>query len=177
MRNMEKNLKIRMRLLIVFLITILIALALTFLSIRQTIKIQKDYTSILTGPIAITYAVQSSETEVNSIARQLRDMALSGYDTSIMDEIQASVDSIEKSDLHDSVKEIVTFGDADNGYDMILNAGVGVVMANGSDKTKSVADYITDDNDYDGIGNYIEKFILGEQKWVKLFLLMLMEHY
>ena len=97
MRNMEKNLKIRMRLLIVFLITILIALALTFLSIRQTIKIQRDYTSILSGPIAITNAVQSSETEVNSIARQLRDMALSGYDTSIMDEIQASVDSIEKS--------------------------------------------------------------------------------
>ena len=97
MCNMEKNLKIRMRLLIVFLITILIALALTFLSIRQTIKIQRDYTSILSGPIAITNAVQSSETEVNSIARQLRDMALSGYDTSIMDEIQASVDSIEKS--------------------------------------------------------------------------------
>lgn len=97
MRNMEKNLKIRMRLLIVFLITILIALALTFLSIRQTIKIQKDYTSILSGPIAITNAVQSSEKDVNSIARQLRDMALSGYDTSIIDEIQASVDSIEKS--------------------------------------------------------------------------------
>lgn len=97
MCNMEKNLKIRMRLLIVFLITILIALALTFLSIRQTIKIQRDYTSILSGPIAITYAGQSSETEINSIARQLRDMALSGYDTSIMDEIQASVDSIEKS--------------------------------------------------------------------------------
>lgn len=97
MRNMEKNLKIKMRLLIVFLITILISLAMTFLSIRQTIKIQKDYTSILSGPIAITNAVQSSETEVNSIARQLRDMALSGYDTSIMDEIQASVDSIEKS--------------------------------------------------------------------------------
>lgn len=97
MCNMEKNLKIRMRLLIVFLITVLIALALTFLSIRQTIKIQRDYTSILSGPIAITNAVQSSETEINSIARQLRDMALSGYDTSIMDEIQASVDSIEKS--------------------------------------------------------------------------------
>ncbi|MDU6200738.1 MAG: methyl-accepting chemotaxis protein [Flavonifractor plautii] len=94
---MEKNLKIKMRLLIVFLITILISLAMTFLSIRQTIKIQKDYTSILSGPIAITNAVQSSETEVNSIARQLRDMALSGYDTSIIDEIQASVDSIEKS--------------------------------------------------------------------------------
>ena len=74
---------------------------------------------------------------------------------------------------HIDLKEIVTFGDADNVYDMTLHAGVGVVMANGSDKTKSVADYITDDNDHDGI----EKFILGEQKWVKLFLLMLMEHY
>lgn len=74
---------------------------------------------------------------------------------------------------HIDIKEIVTFGDADNVYDMTLHAGVGVVMANGSDKTKSVADYITDDNDHDGI----EKFILGEQKWVKLFLLILMEHY
>ena len=74
---------------------------------------------------------------------------------------------------HIDIKEIVTFGDADNDYDMTLNAGVGVVMANGSDKTKSVADYITDDNDHDGI----EKFILGEQKWVKLFLLISMEHY
>lgn len=63
--------------------------------------------------------------------------------------------------LHDiDIKDIVTFGDADNDYDMTLNAGVGVVMANGSEKTKSVADYITDDNDHDGIGNYIEKFIL-----------------
>ena len=85
---------------------------------------------------------------------------------------------------HIDLKEIVTFGDADNDYDMTLNAGIGVVMANGSDKTimgkiifidktKSLADYITDDNDHDGI----EKFILGEQKWIKLFLLILMEHY
>ena len=61
---------------------------------------------------------------------------------------------------HIDIKDIVTFGDADNDYDMTLNAGVGVVMANGSEKTKSVADYITDDNDHDGIGNYIEKYIL-----------------
>ena len=58
------------------------------------------------------------------------------------------------------IKEIVTFGDADNDYDMTLNAGVGVVMENGSEKTKSVADAITDDNNHDGIGNYIQKYIL-----------------
>ncbi len=84
------------------------------------------------------------------------------------------MDLLEVLELHGIRYEThCTFGDADNGYDMTLHAGVGVVMANGSDKTKSVADYITDDHDHDGIG----KFILGEQKWVKLFLLMLMEHY
>ena len=59
-----------------------------------------------------------------------------------------------------SMEQLCTFGDADNDYDMTLHAGVGVVMANGSDKTKSVADYITDDNDHDGIGKFIEKHIL-----------------
>lgn len=58
------------------------------------------------------------------------------------------------------IQDIVTFGDADNDYDMTLNAGVGVVMENGSEKTKSVADAITDDNNHDGIGNYIQKYIL-----------------
>ena len=68
---------------------------------------------------------------------------------------------IEILELHDiDIKDIITFGDADNDYDMTLNAGIGVVMANGSEKTKSVADYITDDNDHDGIGNYIEKYVL-----------------
>ena len=68
---------------------------------------------------------------------------------------------IEILKLHDiDIKDILTFGDADNDYDMTLNAGIGVVMANGSEKTKSVADYITDDNDHDGIGNYIEKYVL-----------------
>lgn len=59
-----------------------------------------------------------------------------------------------------SMADICSFGDADNDYDMTLNAGVGVVMENGSDKTKSVADYICDDNDSDGIGKFIEEYIL-----------------
>ena len=59
-----------------------------------------------------------------------------------------------------TMKELCTFGDADNDYDMTLHAGVGVVMANGSKKTKSVADYITQDNDHDGIGVFIEKYLL-----------------
>lgn len=66
--------------------------------------------------------------------------------------------------MHDiDMKELCTFGDADNDYDMTLNAGIGIVMANGSDKTKSVADYITDDNNADGIAKFIEEYILKEK--------------
>ena len=61
---------------------------------------------------------------------------------------------------HIDMKNLCTFGDADNDYDMTMNAGVGVVMANGSEKTKSVADYITDDNNNDGIAKFIEEHIL-----------------
>ena len=65
-------------------------------------------------------------------------------------------------DLHGfSMDDLCVFGDADNDYDMVLNAGVGVAMANGSEKTKNAADYITDDNDHDGIGTFIFQHILS----------------
>lgn len=65
-------------------------------------------------------------------------------------------------DLHGfSLEDLCVFGDADNDYDMVLNAGVGVAMANGSEKTKNAADYITDDNDHNGIGNFIFEHILS----------------
>ena len=98
MRNsVVKNLKIRTRLLAVFLAVILLSLLLTILAINQTNTVRKNYESVLYGPVAIMNAVQSSEKEVNSIARQLRDMALSGYDTSAFSEIEASANSIETS--------------------------------------------------------------------------------
>jgi len=67
-------------------------------------------------------------------------------------------------DLHHiDMCDLCTFGDADNDYDMTLHAGVGVVMANGSEKTKSVADYITDDHNHDGIGKFINQYILQDK--------------
>lgn len=59
-----------------------------------------------------------------------------------------------------TLEDVCAFGDADNDHDMLLQAGCGVAMANGSKATKSVADYITNDNDHDGIAEFIEKFIL-----------------
>lgn len=59
-----------------------------------------------------------------------------------------------------SLDNVCAFGDADNDHDMIQNARIGVVMANGSELTKSVADYITADNDHHGIADYLEQELL-----------------
>ena len=42
---------------------------------------------------------------------------------------------------------------------MLKEAGIGVVMENGSKHAKDAADYITKDRDSNGIGVFIEKFI------------------
>jgi Cof subfamily protein (haloacid dehalogenase superfamily) len=55
-----------------------------------------------------------------------------------------------------TLENLIAFGDADNDTDMIKNAGIGVSMKNGSEKTKSAADYITSDNDNDGIALFLE---------------------
>ncbi len=60
-------------------------------------------------------------------------------------------------------KEIVAFGDADNDVEMISYAGLGVAMANSSEKLLSVADYVTRSNNEDGIAAVLEKIIDGEK--------------
>ncbi len=64
----------------------------------------------------------------------------------------------EAMELHGlTLKDLIVFGDADNDADMIENAGIGVAMANGSENSKSVADFVTADNDSDGIAVFLEK--------------------
>ncbi len=75
-------------------ITLLLTLLLIILSIQNITSTRSGYEDILNNQCAITNAVLESEMKVNSIARQLRDMALFGYDTSTMSEIQDSTNAI-----------------------------------------------------------------------------------
>ena len=56
--------------------------------------------------------------------------------------------------------DIIAFGDEMNDFTMIEVAGVGVAMANAVDEIKEIADYVTLSNDEDGIGDYLEKYVL-----------------
>lgn len=49
------------------------------------------------------------------------------------------------------ISEVVAFGDGDNDYELIADAGIGIAMGNASDKVKSAADYITAPVSEDGV--------------------------
>lgn len=60
--------------------------------------------------------------------------------------------------LQIDLKDIVAFGDGDNDYELIKDAGLGIAMGNGTEKVKKVADYVTDPVAQDGIYNALKKF-------------------
>ena len=55
--------------------------------------------------------------------------------------------------------EIICIGDNMNDFKMIEKAGVGVAMKNSALEKQNIADYITEDNNSDGVGNAIYKYI------------------
>lgn len=59
-----------------------------------------------------------------------------------------------------TLENVCVFGDELNDLEMIRDCGVGVCMENGNPQVKEVADYITDSNNDDGVGTFIENYIL-----------------
>ncbi|MBQ3434502.1 MAG: HAD hydrolase family protein, partial [Selenomonadaceae bacterium] len=56
------------------------------------------------------------------------------------------------------LSESVAIGDADNDREILQTAGLSVAMGNASDEIKRLADFVTLDNDNDGVAFAIEKF-------------------
>ena len=60
--------------------------------------------------------------------------------------------------------EIMCLGDSDNDYEMVANAGIGVAMANATEKVKSGAKIITASNDDDGVAIVLESILTPQAK-------------
>lgn len=56
-------------------------------------------------------------------------------------------------------EEIICIGDNMNDLKMVKNSGVGIVMKNSALEKQNIADYVTEDNNSDGVGNAIYKYI------------------
>lgn len=57
-----------------------------------------------------------------------------------------------------SPQDMVAFGDGYNDFSMLRLAGVGVAMGNAAPEVRAVADYVTADNDHEGIAQAIARF-------------------
>ncbi len=57
-------------------------------------------------------------------------------------------------------ENLMACGDSANDLDMLKLAGLGVAMGNSDPDVKAVAQFISEDNDHDGVAVAIEKFIL-----------------
>ncbi len=60
--------------------------------------------------------------------------------------------------LQIDISETVAVGDAPNDIEVLQTAGIAAVMGNADDEIKKIADFVTDDNDHDGIVKVIEKY-------------------
>ncbi|MBD1577148.1 sugar-phosphatase [Vibrio sp. S11_S32] len=58
-------------------------------------------------------------------------------------------------------QQVIAMGDAGNDHHMLTYAGLGIAMANATDETKAISNYITDSNDNSGVAQAIEKFVLN----------------
>lgn len=74
-----------------------------------------------------------------------------------VDKVRALKDTFEALGIDRS--EVMSFGDAQNDLTMIKWAEVGVAMGNAVDEVKAEADYVTLDNNSDGIAEALEKLV------------------
>lgn len=65
---------------------------------------------------------------------------------------------IEK--LNIKKEEVMAIGDNINDIEMIKNAGMGIAMGNSAPQVKDIADFITSDNDSNGVAEAINKYII-----------------
>ncbi len=60
------------------------------------------------------------------------------------------------------IKEVMCIGDGGNDIEMLKRAGISIAMKNGMEDVKSLANYITEDNNNSGVAKAIEKFVLND---------------
>lgn len=77
-----------------------------------------------------------------------------------VDKWEAIEDLIEKLGI--KKEEVIAIGDNINDAKMVKNAGVGIMMQNSAPYIKKMADFVTKDNNNDGVAEVIEKYILTE---------------
>ncbi len=101
--------------------------------------------------------------------KELSDLEIASVSTALFNNVEITQLGCDKGDgitqlakhLSIPIEETMACGDADNDTFMIRAAGFGVVMENGMDELKDIADFVTKSNEEDGVAYAIERFVLN----------------
>ena len=63
------------------------------------------------------------------------------------------------NELEIEEEEVICIGDNMNDFKMVEEAGIGIVMKNSALEKLNIANYVTEDNNSDGVGNAIYKYV------------------
>lgn len=134
------------------------------------VVIRDDFKAAVTTDVVKVIVLQAPE-KLKRLEEKLKDeMADKMYMTIskpfFLEFMNKSVDkskSIERlaKMLSIDMDDVIAIGDSYNDLSMIKSAGLGVAMANSVDEVLKSADYITLDNEHDGVAKVIDEFILN----------------
>lgn len=102
---------------------------------------------------------------------ELRDRNIASVSSSLSNNIEINQFGCDKGDglthlaehLGIPMSQVMACGDASNDTKMIEAAGIGVVMENGMEELKEIADFVTKTNNQDGVAYAIEKLVLKDE--------------
>ncbi|MGM9947364.1 HAD family hydrolase [Floccifex sp.] len=119
----------------------------------KAIKIMPQFDDKKSYEKVIQYAYTNQDISIIVSGDTLIDIAPKGINKRKGLEIVCDI-------LNLSRENVMMFGDYENDIEALKFAKIGVCMANGSENTKKVADYICLSNDEDGVGQFIEENLL-----------------
>ena len=139
-----KNVKIKTLMIVSFIITFVLMAAVAVAALLSIRAVHDSYEAVLNQPVALTDAVQESAESVNLIARQLRDMALFGYDSTTSADISDSVANIDVQlntilSLYNGGDSLAqNYIDAVDAYEEVLLSTESALSANNVDRALTI---------------------------------------
>ena len=140
-------------------------------NLAMNYRVEEDVCAALEkDPYKLLVIEENSQEKTNALVRiletEMADKLDSFHSTpTFLDIVKAGMSKGEAvirlcDMLNIPICDAIAVGDAANDLSMIVAAGVGVAMANGTEDVKAAADYITQrDNNHDGVAEVVERFM------------------
>ena len=125
-----------------------------------------DFSDLPEKPIDKIIFITADRNEISEIEKHLNSTLYWEISENrvlmIMNKLARKINAISKLTEHFgiSLSDVVAFGDDHNDIEMLRKCGIGVAMENAINEAKSAADFVSCNNDGDGVAKWIESNLL-----------------